>query len=510
MRTPTGTAAVEAAPLHRPQAAATVASRLAGALHREGVRHADGPVHAFNRVEVTDPGVDDPVELLPAEMRHGTLAEELTDAVEKLSLAYARRAADDRAARKTGAADIFALVAGLSSDDCVVRLEKLGTEGHNLHPCGRTRLGWSMHDAMAHDLESQATTIGFVGVPVDDFIGDDLGERLGVHAPDGHRAIPVHGWQLGLIVDRYEQLPMLPRLLTGSPTAALRTLWVPELGEYLKLSLDIQVTSTRRTISIASTRNGPALSGLLPELIDDDRVLLLGEPAGAASTLGSGRDLSAIVRSAIGELRPGELAVPGSALAATCPITGERLVTLLAARSGLTPLEFVDAYARLLLPPVLRLATRYGVAMEAHLQNCVLTFVDGHPGRLILRDLAGLRVHGERLMASGQRFALWPGSVVGTADDEVMLAKLAYTAFQAHLGEVILRLTEIGLDEGEAWSRVRLVVDEIYDGLGDQENAKSDHAFLTAPTVPHKALVRMRVAGAGDLYVPVENPLHVP
>jgi hypothetical protein len=28
--------------------------------------------------------------------------------------------------------------------------------------------------------------------------------------------------------------------------------------------------------------------------------------------------------------------------------------------------------------------------------------------------------------------------------------------------------------------------------------------------VPHKALVRMRLGGTGDLHVPVRNPLHAP
>ena len=31
---------------------------------------------------------------------------------------------------------------------------------------------------------------------------------------------------------------------------------------------------------------------------------------------------------------------------------------------------------------------------------------------------------------------------------------------------------------------------------------------FTAPTVAHKALVRMRLSGAGDVYIPVRNPLH--
>lgn len=509
MTTPAGTVAIETAHRYHDRAAQTVAARLAGALHREGLRPAAGTAHAFDRVEAADPGVADPVELLPEALRRGTLPEELADAVDKLSLAYARREQDDRVARRSGYADIVALAADLPADEAVVRLERLGTQGHNLHPCGRTRLGWNLYDAMAHDLESQATTIGFVGVPAEVFVGDDLGERFAVAAPDGYQAVPVHGWQLGVVVDRYDGLKVLPRLLTGSPTAALRTLWVPELGAYLKLSLDIQVTSTRRTISIASTRNGPALSRLLPDLIEDDRVLLLTEEAGAASTLGSGRDLSAITRTAIGPLAPGEVPVPGSALAAECPITGEPVVALLASRSGLTPLEFVDAYARLLLPPVLRLATRYGVGMEAHLQNCVVTFVGGRPSRLVLRDLAGLRLHLGRLRAAGREFTLWPNSLVGTGDDTVLLSKVAYTALQAHLGEVVLRLVEAaGLDEAAAWARVRVIVDEVYDGLGGVPAAAADLAFLTAPTIPHKALVRMRVAGTGDLYVPVDNPLH--
>ena len=109
------------------------------------------------------------------------------------------------------------------------------------------------------------------------------------------------------------------------PTAALRTLLLPPgadgLRRYLKVSLDIQVTSTRRSISVASTRNGPALSALLHRLVADDpdghRLLLLAETAGAAVPAGSGRDLSAILRDGLtGRLAPGERAVPGGALPA--------------------------------------------------------------------------------------------------------------------------------------------------------------------------------------------------
>ena len=98
--------------------------------------------------------------------------------------------------------------------------------------------------------------------------------------------------------------------------------------------------------------------------------------------------------------------------------------------------------------------------------------------------------------------------MVGTGDEEVLRAKIGYTALQAHLGELIIRLGEShGLAEDAAWRSVRAGVDETYDGLGSSA-ARRDHAALTAATVPHKALVRMRLTGGGDTYVPVRNPLH--
>jgi siderophore synthetase component len=457
----------------------SVRGKLAAALHRERLTPAD---------------------VTPA------LEAELVDAEEKLALAYERRAAADHQARAGGPLDVLS--------HSVVRLEQLATEGHNLHPCGRTRLGWTIGDAIAHDLESPGTTVRFVGVPVESSVGDDLGERFGVAAPRGHRAQPVHEWQLGVLRQRYPQLPVLDERWEARVTAAVRTLWVPQVDAYLKLSLDVQITSTRRTISIASTRNGPRLSALLPGLLAQcsDRVVLLREPAGAAATLGSGRDLSAIVREPLPPMAAGERAVPAIALAEADPVTGRTVLDLLVGRDGRGPAAFLDDYARLLLTPALGMAARFGVGLEAHLQNCIVTFTGGRPQRLLLRDLAGLRLHAGRLADAGLGPQLWPGSVVGTDDEGVLLAKVAYTALQAHLGQLVSALQPLGLAAYDAWRRVRAVVDEVYAGLAPlvPVAAKADHAFLTAPTVPHKALVRMRLADRGDIYVPMENPLHEP
>ena len=65
----------------------------------------------------------------------------------------------------------------------------------------------------------------------------------------------------------------------------------------------------------------------------------------------------------------------------------------------------------------------------------------------------------------------------------MLRAKIGYTALQAHLGELVIRLGEShGLDEPAAWRAVRAVVDETYDGLGGDpvRDAAADHAGFTA------------------------------
>jgi len=505
-----------------PEAADTVGRRLRGALVREGLLPAapGDRMHAFRRVEYDRCDAGDPADLLPDGLAGNAagFAAELRNGVVNLAIAMTRRPhppADD-------------------PDHAVIAGERLAVAGHNLHPCGRTRLGWDTSDVLAHDLEAGHTRLGFVAVRDDVHLGDDIGAVLRAaypHLPEpppGYRLQPVHAWQRDAVLrERYRDLIDDGALrilgdeggeLPAIPTAALRTLLLPVAADgsrrYVKVSLDIQVTSTRRSISVASTRNGPAVSGLLHRLVAEDpgadRLLLLAESAGAAVPVGSGRDMSAIVRDGItGRLEAGERAVAGSAL----PFVGAGLVAQFAATTGRpddagAAAAFLDSYARLLLPPLLRLTLR-GVALEAHLQNCVPTFVAGVPHRLAVRDFAGLRLHLGRLAGAGHEVTLWPGSVVGTRDAAVLRAKIGYTAFQAHLGELIIRLGEShALDEDAAWRLVRAVVDETYAGLG--ATAAEDHAAFTARTVPHKALVRMRLAGGGDEYVPVENPLHAP
>ncbi len=510
-----------------------------------------------------------------------SFAAELADTVANLTLAYTRSEEQRLALRQVAihlnALDTVGLAqrlaAGEAPEDMMVFFERLNTEGHNLHPCGRGRLGMQPADLLRHDLESETSTnLILVAIrrerieSTPDERGRDVGELLAAEYPKLTMAVrehfrvdqldpaayvfvPVHPWQLEQVVqpllaqeiaDR-TVVPVPAARLAGVPTSSVRTLLTERSpgGRRLlvKTALDTLIGSTRRSISAHTTNNGPVYSRLLRQIIDRepaliDRIVLLDELAGASYRPPAqdpdpdrrSRALSALIRRDVSAyLRPEELPVPGCALPARAPVTDSSLLVELVTRYALTRGEadlraaglcFAEEYAALLLPVSVILMTKYGIAVEAHLQNCIFTFVEAMPTRLVLRDWGGMRIYPPRLRRQGLALDPRPGTATVTDDVQVMRAKVLYTVLSNHLGEVVAHLvTRCGVDPGQAWQRIRAVVRELLTGLAAdpalREDVAADRAVLFGPTLPIKAFARMRLDPAGgDQYVQVCNPLH--
>jgi siderophore synthetase component len=553
--------------------------------------------HAFHNVKPADPvlglrdaeaiAIQSPQDLVEFLAEYApapgwqTFAAELADTVANLTLAYTRsdeqRLALCQVANELDAPDTVSLAQRLTThdtpEDVMVFFERLNTEGHNLHPCGRGRLGMQPVDLLRHDLESQTSTdLILVAIKRErvestpDDQGRDVGQLLwaeypkldtAVHAhfrshqldPAKYVFVPVHSWQLEQVV--YPLLaqeiadgtvvPVPGARLAGVPTSSVRTLLMERspAGRRLlvKTALDTLIGSTRRSISAHTTNNGPVYSRLLRRVIDREplltgRIVLLDELAGASyrppqhdpDSDRRSRALSALVRRELsGYLEPNELPVPGCALPARAPVTDSTLLVELVTRYRRTRGEadlaaagsrFAEEYAALLLPMSVILMTKYGIAVEAHLQNCIFTFVDAVPTRLVLRDWGGMRIYPPRLRRHGLPLDPRPGAVTVTDDVAVMRAKALYTVLSNHLGEIVAHLvTRCGVDPQPVWERVGALVAQLLTDLeADQdlrEDVATDRAVLFGPTLPVKAFARMRLdRTAGDQYVPVCNPLH--
>ncbi|MEM6797035.1 MAG: IucA/IucC family protein, partial [Acidobacteriota bacterium] len=383
-----------------------------------------------------------------------------------------------------------------------VFFEGLSLKGHNLHPGAKTRLGFSTADSRRYAAELGGEfELRFVGVRRDllEITGESLERFFRVELPDGYGAVPVHPfqrcevlpelyaeeWRSGALVDSPSRLPVraCTSLRTVSPTD-------PELPD-LKLALEIQATSTVRSMSPHTVRNGPVFSTLFGAIALPRDFTALGEPGGVrlrAAGRRRERNLCALMRERI-RPRSGEMAVVASSL--TCPYSadccaGSSLLDALVALDGRGVRAFWRDYVRLLLEGHLALLRAAGVGLEAHLQNCVVGFEAGRPRRLYVRDWGGLRAFGPRLEEGagrhGLKLDLAPGSKTVVGDLEAVLSKFTYCLLQNHLAEIAAALlvgeTAWEVSERWLWAEVRRQLRSL---LGEES---AEWRFLTRKTLP--------------------------
>ncbi|GAA2145874.1 IucA/IucC family protein [Glycomyces algeriensis] len=474
---------------------------------------------AFNQLEVDGPD-EDPVMALEAIIGAGVpayLAAELHSARD--GLAHARVRAERRGghlaalAARAGAGTLAELVAACGRDVHTTArlLETLATEGHQLHPCARTRLGWDRRDRERYDLEAtRPIRVRLVAdrAGVLERSGDDLRNHpmlRGLDLPDP--VLPVHPWQLEhRVLPGYRdlfasgRLEVLDATVPAWPTAAIRTLAGHDAPGFLKLALGIHVTSTRRDISPATALLGPRLAALLQAI---DRIghnglesehRILADTAGV--WLPGSRELTALARSPLASIEPSDLVyVPATALTATSPVTGLSLAAEYARWSG-DPDAWIRAYARLFAHPVLTKAEA-GIGLEAHLQNSIIAMRGPDPVFPVSRDLGGARIH---LPTLPWDLELPEDSPVNAASMDQVRSKVAYTLFQNHFASLVAVLErDLGLDGAAFWA-------DLADEIGGRLSAAEREAYL-GPKQATKALLTMRLHPGEEIETIVDNPL---
>ena len=504
-----------------------LAAQLRAAAWRENLAgYRDRPLPAgaregaFNQLDLPDGPDEDPVKTLEAILGAPVpdhLAAELDSAREGLALARDRAAARNRhfaaMAARSGAGTLAELVAACTRDPHTVTrlLETLATDGHQLHPCARTRLGWDHRDRERYDLETTrpirvrliADHAGVLERSGDDFRDHPM--LRGLDLPDP--VLPVHPWQLEHRVlpehrDLFDtgRLEVLEATVPAWPTAAIRTLAGHDAPGFLKLALGIHITSTRRDISPATALLGPRLSALIGQIHriggngTTTQHRLVWDTAGA--WLPGSRALTALARSPLPASGDGTVVVPATALAATSPVTGLSLAAEYAHWSGDAD-AWLRRYAALFTGPVLNLA-EMGIGLEAHLQNCLVAMRGPEPVYPVTRDLGGARIHLPTLRPWA--LELPPGSPVDADSMDQVRAKVAYTLLQNHFAALVHVLErDLGLDPAAFWA-------DLADQIAARAPAAARDAYL-APQQATKALLTMRLHPGQEVESMVDNPL---
>ncbi|WP_050049237.1 IucA/IucC family protein [Halanaeroarchaeum sulfurireducens] len=465
---------------------------------------------------------------------------------------------------------------GNAAADRPAALERIVTDGHPFHPAGKIRKGMSAADGLAYAPEfTDRIDLRFVAIDstvaretrsrgrkrLTDRLFETFGgleeaasDELPPDRPiDRFAVVPVHPWQFHhTILDRYEADRRTGRVVPlsythpATPLLNLRTV-VPHDTDrlsddppHIKLAIDVQTTNVVRTLSPNAVTNGPQVTDALEAIASResfDHLGFLPETAatcyyqpGGPHTEGhhfdDARHLSGMVR-----MNPAHhpfvgtdaVAVPAASLIASVPGTDRPLVCDLVSEytatdgDGPDPRSFFEAYVDVVVPEQLLLLSKYGIALESHLQNAVVVFDEARPVAALIRDFGGVRVLDDRLAPHGLDVSVdpYPNSDIDADGEKDLYGKLYYALFQNHLAELLATLAhECDMDEAAGWDAVAHTARGTFDAIRaahdvPADRVNRDEAALFEPSMQHKALTAMRLRGKRHEYVTsrVSNPL---
>ncbi len=398
-------------------------------------------------------------------------------------------------------------------------------EGHNLHPGAKTRGGFSAAD-MAKFSPDFSIQTQILWMEVDSELLMGYGELPDFLRTDsGSWAMPVHPWQRKQVLEmvyrgefsqgRIKDLDR--RALEATIGSSLRTVTpLDQSLPILKLSVGALMTSSDRSISNYTVRQGPIYSEYLRRVFEQEPGFsetadFCPEFAGVALRSDPGddspraRNLSLVLGERL-TAPAGQTPIVSSALPQPRPgYQGTYFAEFFARGPG--PEKNNARQMQLVLPFHLELYLRYGVALEAHLQNCVLLWDDSGPKRLWVRDWGGLRADRQRV----QEFApdlskhLDAGSLTFT-DAKVAEAKLIACLYSNHLTEVVVGLARsFDLEEDDLWREVAHRSREILEPWSEGSLARS----VLVEDWWVKGLLAKRLGGQGEAYHQRRNPLRL-
>lgn len=351
-------------------------------------------------------------------------------------------------------------------------------------------------------------------------------ERLLGDRADQYSLLPCHPWQAEYLLARDE---VRRRIDDGTivslgvvgqmvwPTSSVRTVWLPQSGLFLKLSLDVRITNFIRNNPVDQATRAIDASRLINQLVDNDRddaLHLLPELVAQTLKLpGLEASFGIIYRAGLPPEALAQTRVLGS-LVEECPVTGKLPLHQFlqqAARQADTPItgpfvcDWWRQYLKVSLLPVLELFARTGISLEAHLQNCLMRFDHGTPVQLVVRDMEGASVATDSPLAK-RCPDVRPDSPVWYTKDDAWF-RFKYYLVVNHIAHVIATIARVcPVSEAALWQ----VTGQLLANASLSEQAQHFARQLTqADHLPAKANMLSTLANTGEkpAWVEIPNPL---
>ncbi|MCU5745111.1 siderophore synthetase [Staphylococcus sp. SQ8-PEA] len=430
-----------------------------------------------------------------------------------------------------------------NSLDTLTYSESLGFEGHPTHPLSKTKLSLSEQDikryapeferviplnimlirkdvAHASSMRSDEQFILKYVIPDYRYKLRAFIEPLNKDLED-YFVIFVHPWQYhNIIVKRFiswmDQCKLIPTPFTidSKATLAFRTMSLIDRPYHVKLPVNIQMTSAVRTVGAATTMDGPRLSYQLQELAHSyPNFQIAKEPYGihAVTKDDDERQLACIIRQKPSFNQQG-IALVSASLVNINPIDNRNILESYLEWVGdgvcqRSVEHFIQTYAQQLIRPLIAYIQRYGVALEAHMQNTVVQLGPNYEMGFLIRDIGGARIDLTSLSKVVRDVKLNNQSLIAHDIKEV-IQKFQHAIIQNQFGELIHHLAQYDyIDERKLYRIVQETIDQAIDD--SRPHAQALRAYLFGQTITVKSLLRMRMEQRVKKYkvIDLDNPI---
>lgn len=461
----------------------------------------------------------------------------------------------------------------MNAEDSYLSSEQFVIEGHPIHPGAKLRKGMSPETVINYSAEfSNAISLQFVLIhksiaKVQTYTGEEndllfksfegleatVMDHVGRDQINQYYVMVVHPWQYDhILLQEYKEELKTNRLIPidyqQSYYAGLsfRTLMpkYPKKSPHIKLSTNVHITGEIRTLSEQTTINGPQVTHILNDIKQKDSLFkyinadTIDELAGihfynsldkVTTRTKRSEQLGTLFRTNIYHLIKNETTpIIPSALVSSTIYNNEPLIVSLINKYKeknkfptfeIAALSWINQYGQALIDITIPLYVKYGIALEAHLQNSIATFSeDGRLDRLYIRDFEGLRIDRIRLNKMGYSTASFhEKSLILSDQPQTVFNKVFYSSIQNHLGELIVSITKSSEDsnfEKQLWQLIRDILiaklNDIANDIDDQQRVKNIKSILLAPKIDYKCVTTMRLTDEADYYtyIKVDNPLH--
>ena len=442
-----------------------------------------------------------------------------------------------------------------------VYIEQWACQGHPLHPCSKTKLGFSLQDVIKYAPEFHSEVKLLLAAVNKNYVhiesleaGENYSSWFSQTYPetwrefvkklqdenlalDDYIPLPIHPWQRehhihklfsdlidSKIINIFEQVQ-----IKATPTLSFRTLAPVRdvFAPHIKLPIAVQATSVFRTLGASSTVNTPRISKIMKQILEkenyfDHRINSVHEQHGLHLKNidpDKAKHLTTIFRENPNlYLTPNENAIVVAALFEKSPITGLPLFIELMHQANYIDLnqaiEYFTHYCDLALGSYLDLYLLYGIALEGHQQNTLAVFENGKIKKFIARDLDGTSLHDESLKRHGINFDPYPNSANVETKDQVRKS-LLHTTYQSHLGELVILLLKYFECEADLfWNVIKKVTEQRFLKLKSRMEPKEweeEYQKILVSNWPCKALLRMRMLkdyNPEGLFFEINNPLN--